>query len=100
MAKKNTQVEAKPRPDIANIKRTSDVAHADYVFTLNRGTDGSPNTGDDIVTGTNGDGVVSTRTGSTTTQTISWGWTMSGKRFTRAAMISRVSSTESVVCEV
>ena len=34
MAKKNTQVESAPRPDIASIKRTSDVAHADYVFTL------------------------------------------------------------------
>lgn len=43
---------------------------ADYVFTLNRGVDGSPNTGDDVVTGTNGDGVTSSRTGTTTTQTI------------------------------
>ncbi|MFO0856042.1 MAG: hypothetical protein U0640_01650 [Phycisphaerales bacterium] len=43
---------------------------ADYVFTLNRGTDGSPNTGDDVVSGTNSDGVTSSRSGSTTTQRV------------------------------
>lgn len=43
---------------------------ANYTFTLDRGLDGVPNTGDDIVTGVDGEGAVSTRQGNRTVQVV------------------------------
>mgnify|MGYP000417153034 CR=1 FL=1 len=48
----------------------STILVSNYTFTLLRGLDGAPNTGDDIVTGTDGESVVSTRAGQRTVQTV------------------------------
>jgi hypothetical protein len=48
----------------------SRVLISNYTFTLDRGTDGVPNTGDDVVTGVDGDGAVSTRQGNRTVQVV------------------------------
>jgi hypothetical protein len=41
----------------------STIVIGNFSFTLNKGPDGRPNTADDLVTGTNGTGIVSTRSG-------------------------------------
>lgn len=41
----------------------SEIVIGAFAFTLNRGADNTPNTADDVVSGTNGEGIVSTRSG-------------------------------------
>lgn len=54
---------AGPNGTFNNSDDLAEIVVDDFVFTLNRGLDGLPNTADDLVSGTNGSGITSTRSG-------------------------------------